>query len=317
MNYCDALVRSIRQFNSLILQAHYMQGSTSVTKMTSVYFFRDVHDTLNKTPLLISNMPYSMLIVIKVPNVDVQEFLNWHHNHHFVKRIRSGKINHVGNADDKHFLNIMKRLEMWFDMRLKNDCPNCSMGVRERISDFGKDLDIGFTLSFPITIQISNGNNDNNNSTSRNSNHHHQVVDLRMVYLAGYSEDKIKGTRGIIQFPIISGPLLEWSFSKSGGSSDGEFDGDNNNNNSGSVSKVCCLLHYLWTREVITKGMLKSNICCFVRLLSINPSKINTDNIRNSRYIDIKHIYKNIGCDSGKSIYVQEFIESVKTILLL
>nr|BDT62069.1 MAG: wsv267-like protein [Penaeus monodon majanivirus B] len=336
MDYCDKLINSIRKLNTVILQAYYMKGSTNLTKMASLYFFREVQDAMRNTPIILSEMPYAMMIVLKISNVDIKQFLSLYQSKNFfVKHLRSGKVNYSGTLHhDKHFSKVTRGLEIWFDKRLKDNCPNCGMDIEEKMSGYSRELDIGFSLSFPITVDASCS------SSSANS----RTVDFRMVYMAGYS----KNARGIISFPIISGPSLEWCTNDNGGdedysssSSSSSSSSNNNNsentssssisNNNGihkhnvedvkkeySFSKMCCLLHYLWTRE-ITGEMLNSN-SCYVRLLSINPSNTHNVNIHNSRYFTIKNMYKNVGCNrsnSSDSVYVQEFASKVKVILLL
>nr|BDT62291.1 MAG: wsv267-like protein [Penaeus semisulcatus majanivirus] len=343
MDYCDRLVDSIRKFNTLILQAHYMKGSTNLAKMASLYLYREVYDAMRNVPTLSSKMPYAMMAVLKISSVDVKQFVGLHSSKNFyLKRLRSGKVNYSGTPHDEHFTRVMRCLERWFDKKLRDSCPTCGMDTGERLFGYSNELDIGLSLSFPITVDASGS------SSSANS----RTVDFRMVYMAGYSEK----SRGIISFPIISAPSLEWcavddghgdddnknkdddcsSKSSSSKSSSIVRNDDSTSSDSGihddsvkhehAFSKVCCLLHYLWTRE-ITGEMLNSN-SCFVRLLSINPSRAHVDNIQNKRYFIIKNTYKNIGynyssrsssniINNSKSVYVQEFAGNAKVILLL
>lgn len=338
-----------------------MKGSTNLAKLASLYLYREVYDAMRNVPTLSSKMPHAMMVVLKVSSVDVKQFIGLYSSKNFfLKRLRSGKVNYSGTLHDEHFTRVMRCFERWFDKRLRDNCPTCGMDTGERLFGYGNELDIGFSLSFPITVDASGS------SLSANS----RTVDFRMVYMAGYSEK----SRGIVSFPIISAPSLEWyaidnghgdddnknkdddcsnksSSSKSSSSSSSKSSSNRNriirSDNSTSsdngihddsvkheraFSKVCCLLHYLWTRE-ITGEMLNSN-SCFVRLLSINPSKVHIDNIQNNRYFIIKNTYKNIGYNysshssssgsssniinnNNKSVYVQEFAGNAKVILLL
>nr|BDT62407.1 MAG: wsv267-like protein [Melicertus latisulcatus majanivirus] len=324
MDYCNELINSIKKLNILILQAHCIQGSTDLIKMASLYLYRDVLNAIQTTPILLSEMPYSMIIVIKVSNIDIKQFFEIYlPKIFFIKHLKSGKVNYPGIHYDKPFIQVMRHLELWFDKRLRDNCPNCSMGIREKLCGYSNNLDMGFSLSFPVMVDVSG-------SPSENS----RVVDFRMVYIAGYVNSKEKeNTHGVFSFPIISGTLLKWSTHDDDVNND-NGDGSSNNNNDNNndniikedkddelesnidpVSKMCCLLHYLWTRE-LTKEMLESNTC-LVRALSINPTKISISNIHNKQYFTIKKLYETIGCNPIESVYVQEFLDNVKVILLL
>nr|BDT62941.1 MAG: wsv267-like protein [Trachysalambria curvirostris majanivirus] len=321
-NTIEILICVIKELNNLILQRYYLNGSTLLMKMNTLLSFKKVYNTMKNIPNLLPDSPFPMVIVIKLSDVEINEFLSNDHIKKYSKTyINTKKRNYSGSPYIKEFENILFYLERWFDIKLKNNCQNCNKDNSEIITSNKNynNFDIGLNLSFPITVDI----------TGRQSAQS-RLIDCRLIYKAGYYNI----TNGVKAYPIFSGSLVKWCYGHTltipnaspKHNSIGEIINltntnnytyiNSNNSKKEGLSRTCCLITYLWLRDLY-REMYNSDKCT-VRLLSINPHRVKGLDIQNEQYIKIKKRQSIVKFSSDYSpIYTQEFVGGIKVILLL
>nr|BDV49879.1 MAG: wsv267-like protein [Metapenaeopsis lamellata majanivirus] len=279
--HIERLAESVKCFNSIILQVHILGGSTDLLKLTSMYRALEVYKKIKDIPPLSYYDPFSGLIIIKIENNDILEFFHSFHSKDFkTNLLMKRKINYSSNM---YFDEILHKFELWFDCIIWKNCPYCSKGPN--ISTMQADM--SFMFSFPITVQ-------------GNLPQESRIIDFRFINIAGSCNGSF------ISFPLLSGPALKWT------SNNGSF---NDNNNSNSKARICCLIHYIWLKELSMDTYKPKDH--FVKLFLLNKSKMNND-ITNTQYIKTKQSYNkiNFGYSDDQIVYPQELKSNIKVILL-
>nr|BDT62835.1 MAG: wsv267-like protein [Metapenaeus joyneri majanivirus] len=360
MSCVENLISLIHEHNYVILQTYCLNGSTRLTKIKSLNSALKCYTALENMSInLPSHTPYSMIIVIKLSNFELDAFFKtYSYTDVLARGLKTRKINYTANINLSSLLND---IEIWLDEKMKNHCPSCN--VRNKITTYAKSIDTNIILSYPIMIEPIGIKHKTP-----------KIVNFRLIQMAGYMNNlKEKISEGIICFPMLNSVSLEWSSNNNttninttsinittndkkknnnnknknnnnknknnnnnndNNNDNNDNNNDNNNNNYKSndkkstnnipnlkkkSSKMCCLIYYMWSKE-IAREIYKTD-SFLVRLLSINPSKINNANsdITNEQYFNIKESYEKNICNDYFStvIYPQECNEKIKIITML
>nr|BDT62588.1 MAG: wsv267-like protein [Metapenaeus ensis majanivirus] len=320
MSCVDQLVSTINEHNYLILQTFCLGGPTRLTKLKSFDSALKCYNVLQSMPTnLPSTTPYSMVIVLKLSNSELDTFFKtYSYTDVYAKCLKTRKLNYTGNDI---LSGLLKDVEIWLDEKFKNNCPNC----KKTLSPCTK-LDASIVLSYPIMVELFDLK---------------RVVYFRMIQVAEFVDNKhekkfvnndnnnnnnnnnIKNdVKEIVCFSIIDGMPLEWSndifTSIATNTTIISTSIDKSTSKKKMTSKMCCLIHYMWSREMARQ--VHQTDSCFVRLLSINPSRVKDTRyeIKNKYYFHIKELYeKKINFDNFSVIYPQECNEKIKIIIML